>query len=181
MMQFHMLEGGSFLEWFSPNYQSAFYFQGSSHHREGNRALHESTDMILLSQTWHILFSCCFSCAPCTTQTAQGTRWRHKRDFQSGVCTVNGTQATLQQHAQKCTCCCLLAQGLRVGVLKASSWHCKGASTALEPFLGGEASEEQLQQIRGQQEKAYGNTWGDVWTDMENRKHPQRRKEAGIR
>lgn len=62
-----------------------------------------------------------------------------------------------------------------------SPWPCRGASSALEPFLGGEASEEQLQQIRGQQEKAHGNTWGDVWTDMENRKHPRRGKEAGIR
>lgn len=62
-----------------------------------------------------------------------------------------------------------------------SSWHCIGASSALEPLLGAEASEEQLQQIRGQQEKAHGNTRGDVWTDMENRKHSQRGKEAGIR
>lgn len=66
----------------------------------------------LLSHTWHILFSSCFSCATCTILTVQG------EDFQSGVCTVNGTQVTLQQHSQKSMSCCLFAQEVKGGVLK---------------------------------------------------------------
>lgn len=51
--------------------------------------------------------------------------------------------------------------------------------SSVESLLGGRASEEQLQQNVWQQEKAHGNTWGDVGTDMENRKHPWRgRKEV---